>query len=78
MKTNTIIPAKNLAPKPVLFNRESFLADLTWECAEKLRRGQKVDLRHYLAKCPDDEARREFRVVIGMSVLADAAFAKTN
>jgi hypothetical protein len=53
--------------------REKLLADLAWECAERLRKGEDVDLESYLSQCPDDRARDEFRIVISMSVLTDAA-----
>jgi hypothetical protein len=54
--------------------REQLLADLAWDFTERLARREGVELQDYLDRCPDDEARNELRIVIGMSALSDAVF----
>jgi hypothetical protein len=56
---------------------EQSLADMAWDCAERVRNGESFDIAEYLIRCPDEAARQTFKVVVGMSALADAAFRRS-
>jgi len=55
---------------------EDLIAEMAMECADRLRNEGEVNLRDYLAKCPNAESRRVFRIIVGMSALADTIFLK--
>ena len=56
---------------------EQHLANLTTECIERMRRGEKVDLEAYRSQLPDRETREEFDEVVSWSnVLSEIEDAK--
>ncbi|HLX71700.1 MAG TPA: hypothetical protein VKV04_18970 [Verrucomicrobiae bacterium] len=51
------------------------LDDLVWDCCERMRQGEKVDLDFYLNQCPDEKSRQDFQLEIFTAALFDASIA---
>jgi hypothetical protein len=50
---------------------EQQVADLAWEYCEKTRRGEKVEMRDYLRKCPDHASQETFKELVNTDLLLD-------
>ena len=54
-------------------DNEQLVADLAWEFCEKTRKGQKVQMKDYLSKCPDRQSRAAFKELVNMDLLLNLA-----
>lgn len=53
-------------------NAEQLLADLASDFCERTRHGKGVEMKKYLARCPDDSSRNRFKELVNTDLMLRA------